>query len=320
MKRNESIDMLRGFSMLMIMLTHASSYFLGGRVVRALWNMSQFSVAVFIFCSFYLLFKKGFSGTVVSYLKKRFLRLFVPYAVFLLFFFPLNFFYDRSFMNLSNMFRYLTLTTKSNDLSWLVLLFLMLTPIGLFIKMLGRKHTLFLYSLTVVIFLISFIFLFYKPPIHFKFIMWLPWSLVILFTYFFVEYEENPRFLISATMTTGLLFAGIYLLNSSSIHRLFFYDNKYPPNIYLLSYGIFWICLLIVSSKHGIFNVPIVKPFLNYLSRYSYPLYFIHFFILHYLLLFNKKILLNLNWWGLFGTLLFGSIVIQLCASKLIRR
>ena len=310
--------MLRDFSMVMIILTHATAYFLKNKIAYILWDLSEFSVTVFIFCSFYLFFKKPVGDT-SSYLKKRLSRLYIPYLIFLAFFLPLRILSDTHPMTHWEVLRHLTLTTAGNDLSWLVLLFIQLTFVGIVLKNVeGKKFLLgfffFLSLLSAIIFL--------APPSlgevgNFKLIMCLPWSLVIFFTWFFVRWENKPKFLLKITLLSGFVFFTMHFLNINFVHRLAFYDNKYPPNLYLLSYGIFWICLLLILVRVRMFDAPIVKPLLNYLSRYSYSVYFIHFFILYYLSLLQRPLLNRLDWWGLFGVLLFGSIGVQWGVVKL---
>lgn len=318
MKRNESIDMLRGTAMAVMILTHATANFLRNELAYFLWNTSQFAVCVFLFCSFYLFFKNPRQD--LPYIKKRFRRLFMPYFIFLFFFIPLQYFHDQRAMNMFDVMRYATLTTAGNDLSWLVLLFFTLLPVGFLVSILEKKNKVVIHLFSGMVFISTLIFLFYKPPFNFKLIMWLPWSLVILFTWFFVKHEDKRYFLFKTTLFMSILFIITYSVNIFFINRLSFYDNKYPPNLYHLSYGLLWTCLLLIIAKQGLFNIPFIKPFLNYLSRNSYPIYFIHFFILYYFSLFQASLILSLHWWGFFGLLLVGSMAIQLFANKLIHR
>jgi len=314
MKRDTTIDMLRGFSILMIMLTHATSYFLADSVARFLWNASQFSVAVFIFCSFYLFFKKSPVDT-VPYLKKRFVRLFIPYAVFLVFFIPLQFLSERNSMTTVDVLHYFTLSTAGNDLSWLVLLFLQLTIVGVTIKKIENKK-LFFYSLFALSFLSTLAFHFKFQFLNFKFIMWLPWSLIIFFTYYLSRHEVKKEFLLKVMIASGVLFSVLYLLQIGFLHHPNLYDNKYPPNLYHLLYGIFWTCLLIFLEKHGFFNLSFITRVLNFLSRNSYSIYFIHFLILYTIVQLAPNILVTLRWWGFLGVLLLGSIAVQWLIRK----
>lgn len=314
MKRHIHIDTLRGISMLMIILTHTTSYFLKDSLANFLWNASQFSVTVFIFCSFYLFFKNPPIRT-FPYLKKRFLRLFIPYIIFLLFFIPLQFLHDPRSMTMHTAMQYFTLTTAGNDLSWLVLLFIQLSFVGIIIQKIHKNKLLF--HLFLVSCFLSTLFLLAPRSLggvgisNFKLVMWLPWSLIIFFTYFFTNHEKSKTFLKKMLLATGWIFLILNAVQIAYLYHPLLYDNKYPPNLYHLSYGIFWTCLLILLERQGIFNYSPLRSLLHFLSKYSYPIFFIHFLLLYMIVQFQPVLLGNLHWWGFFGVLLFGSLGIQ---------
>lgn len=314
------IDRLRGIAMLAIILIHANAYFLNNKLAYILWDINQYAVPIFIFCSFYLFFKKEIRGS-WEFIKKRFLRLLVPYWVFLLFFIPLNFFKEPSKMQLKDIFQYVTLTTPSNDLSWLVLLFLMLTLVGLFINkvLLAPRSSLSRVGFLSYCFLSlasSILFIFYKPSFNQKLTMWLPWSLIIIFTWYFVKRGNNKNFLFYSTIISGLTFLSLRFLEIAIRHPLSHYDNKYPSNLYHLSYGIFGVCVLYYLAKSRLMEFYPLRNLLHFLSINSYSIYFLHFLILYYFILYQRSWVTNLNWYGFFTVLLISTFTLQIVLNK----
>ena len=91
MKRDRTIDTLRGLAMFAMMVIHACSYYLKDKTTLFIWDNLQWAVPVFVFCSFYLFFgrKDKFSASDwLPYLKKRLTKLLTPYYYFLAVFFP----------------------------------------------------------------------------------------------------------------------------------------------------------------------------------------------------------------------------------------
>lgn len=87
--RNSTIDSLRGLAIVAMIMLHTNAYFLSrGGWVSFSWNWLHFAVALFVFCSVYLFWKKAPAQPypVMEYIKKRVLRLLIPYYMFLLVF------------------------------------------------------------------------------------------------------------------------------------------------------------------------------------------------------------------------------------------
>lgn len=318
--RYPEIDMLRGISMMAIILTHATARFLSDPVALFLWNASQFAVAVFIFCSFYLYFKRDHPNPLV-HLKKRFVRLLLPYWGFLLFFIPLEISRYPEKLKPSYVLAYFTLLTKGNDLSWLVLLFIMLTVIGVFVDYSSLKSKFWLYGFASLVLVASIAFIFFTPPISFKIIMWLPWSLILLYTFLAARQENNRHFLTFSIIVSAAIFLILFFIQSQITHHsISQYDNKYPPNLFHLSYGILWISLLWGLAKKGVFKIAILTNLIQFLSKHSYSLYFIHFFILYYLIFYWPALILQLGWFGLFILLMASSVSFRYFLFLLPRR
>ncbi len=224
---------------------------------------------------------------------------------FLLYFFEKNKFNIEYF--LTNIFLY-----GGIDFNWLVLLFIylsFLTPVFFWME----KRKVIFYLVFLLSFLSSIFFIFYNP-INFRLIMWLPWMVLIYFSYFFVK-NENKRFFIFTSLGSLLIFVLSYFLEIKTGHVLSQFANKYPPTIYHLSYGVFWIIILFFLSKKGIFRFFYFDKLLNFLSVNSYSLYFIHALIVHFLVWTKLVWSLGVVWF--FVIIFGGSVLVQMIMKKL---
>ncbi|GAB4218838.1 MAG: hypothetical protein Fur009_1960 [Candidatus Microgenomates bacterium] len=293
------IDNLRGASILAMMMIHSTAYFLNDKVAYFIWDNLEWAVPVFVFCSFYMLFfkKQHFQGYQWFYFyKKRLKRLIFPYFLFLIIYFFLIYFFEAKKFNfdylIANIFLY-----GGVDFNWLVLLFVYFTFLApVFFKILENKLYKVLYFTLVV--LISFVFIFYK--INHRLIMWLPWSFYLFLIPYFQKKDNKKIFLITVISLISFLF--LRFLELKIGHNLSQYANKYPPTLYHLTFGSFWIGVL-----YFIFKDKEIK-FLKFFSVNSYSLYFIHFLVL--LMIVWLKFLPD-NWFLFFGEIFFGSVMIQ---------
>jgi len=315
MKRDKTIDTLRGLAMLAMIVIHASSYYLKDKIAFLIWDNLQWVVPVFLFCSLYLFYERtkqfvGFDW--LAYFKKRLTRLLIPYYYFLLVYFPLLFFFERKKFNfnyfLANVFLY-----KGVDLNWLVLLFIylmILMPIVLLIK----KNKILFYGLFILSFLSSIYFIF--KPLNYRAVMWLPWTFYIYFTTFFLKNKTKTKILLLIGLLSLIIFAVLRIVENNVGHNLTQYGNKYPPTLYHLSFGIFWIIVLYWLSQKNIFSFMKLDKFLHFLSVNSYTLFFIHL-----------GVILMIGWlhflpsiWPLFFLEIMGvSLIIQVGLNKLFK-
>ena len=271
-----------------------------------LWNISQFAVQVFIFCSGYLFFlKEQGRETVLSvrYFAKRATRLLIPYYVFLAFYLPLEIIESPKRMSVNYFFKSLTLT-GGPDLNWIILLFLSLAVLMPLLLFLLRKHKLYfyIYLLAATFFSVA---LFKFQISNFKLIMWLPWSLIILISWLFVKFHNRitaAYLAISSTVTVLLI--SFYL--SVQNHSLLLIDNKYPPNLYYLLYGVAWIsglwfALSFVDLKKKGWNI------IRFFSLNSYSIFFSHFWVFTFIRVVLK---LDLHWGYLFVIVILSSVLV----------
>ena len=316
--RSTTIDFLRGLAVILMILIHATAYFLDQPITRLVWDYSHFAVPLFVFCSTYIAFQK-YNATFPSFSKiiTRLKRLVIPYYIFttvllLVFAFVLG--KSVTMQSVGNWY----LFGSGRDIGWLVVLFvyyIFLVP--LIIK--ASKHDSLWKFLHLTIWLMPILFLFAPHFESFRLIMWLPWSAFLVFTYWFVKNEKKWWFPICViTLSLIAFFVSRNILHEIG-HTLVFTENKYPPNLYYLTYGILTTTLLYYSHRflttHNLFAHWLQKWF-DFLSKYSYPLFFIHFLYVYIL-----KDLVNyrkLQWWGFFGTILLLSIITQMVINKTI--
>jgi peptidoglycan/LPS O-acetylase OafA/YrhL len=308
-KRNQLIDSLRGFSMIVIIFTHATAFFPSDRFVSTLWNWSNFAVPIFIFCSVYLFLQKnsGQSLQFLTYLKKRFFRLLLPYYIFLPFFLLILFFVSSEAIT----FKYLwqsVLVIGGVDINWLVLLFIYITLILPFFVWSRKKSPLLFWTFFVISLSSAVYLLFNKIDLPYKFIMWLPWSLMLYFTWFYSKFEHNKKIILGVFVVSCLIFGLSFSVLSTMQQSTILVHNKYPPNLLYLSYGVAVLLGLILIEKY-IFAQKMLLKIVNFFSRYSYSIYFLHYLLLTLFAAFIGE--LGLNWWSLFLLVLFSTVILQ---------
>ena len=315
-KRNTTIDFMRGLAVLLIILIHVTVYFRNNKIASVLWEYSQVAVPIFVFCSAYLYFSKTKQEQLsVAYFWRRIKRLVIPYYAFLLFLFAYTLFFKNVSMQLQPMMkRIFFLNMSSNDIDWLVVLFLYFMILMPLIRILSYKPILF-WIFTTISCISAIALLFTDSTLYFRLVMWLPWSLVLIVTYLVVRYESKKWFL-PAIITTFLslyIASRAFLLYSGDTLTLT--ENKYPPNIYYLSYGIFLMLLLYSIYKKYSSKIGFIQKYFDYFSTYSYSLFFIHFLILYYFLDFTEYE--KMQWWGLFGIIIIISVVAQSILNRI---
>ncbi len=313
MDRNKNIDNLRGLAMFSMMLIHACSYFLKDKTTLTIWDNLQWAVPVFLFCSFYLFFDRTKKFTNTDWfplLKKRFTRLFIPYWIFLVVYFFLLFIFEKKNFNLNylwaNIFLY-----KGIDFNWLVLLFVYLIFLMPTVLILKKFKPLF-YGFFAVSLFSSVYFIF--RPFNYRMIMWLPWSVYIFFTLFFLNNKNNKKIIFLTGAFSLLLSLTIRAVEIKIGHNLTQFANKYPPTLYHLSFGIFWITVLFSLSEKNVFSFLSFDRLLHFLSVNSYSLYFIHIVVMFTL---NWLHWLPVHWFWFFLEIIGLSSLVQLGLNNL---
>lgn len=309
-ERYLEIDLLRGVAILAIILIHTTYYFLSDKVSLSLWNYSQFAVPVFIFCSAFVFFQRSYTFTFYSFVlfvKKRLVRLLIPYYIFTAIFIPLVYYYEPHKVTAQYVVKNI-LSIGGIDINWLVLLFIQFAIVMPIVFVIYKKSSLLFFLYSIIAFISSVYFLFQNPPFDYKLIMWLPWSVIFLYTLFVVKNEGKKWFYPATLSISFLLFLITRYISLFLNHSLSFQQNKYPPNIYFLFFGIFSTTLLLFFAKK--ITNKIIISFVSFFSFYSYQLYFIHYIILYVITLTLLKIY-RFEWWSYFTVVLILTVVIE---------
>lgn len=314
-KRNEEIDFMRGVSIVAMILIHTTAFSKADKVAFFLWDMSQFAVPVFVFCSGYLFFIKESHENLfhsVSYVAKRASRLLVPYYLFLFAYIPLVLLANPREVTIGYILQNIFLIGGVN-LNWMVLMFLYLSLLSFPLLFLYNKQRLifYLYCATSVGFSIFFLF---SRPSHYRPVMWLTWSSVTLVSWYFAEKIKKEKDVLLVVFSSFVLFLTLRgsLLNT---HRsIIQFDNKYPPNVYHLLYGMLGISLLYLAGLYLKGKTNGFTKIIYYFSANSYQLFFIHFWLLYLL---RDVFSLNPHWLILFVVLMGGSIIIQQSIARM---
>lgn len=309
MQRNQLIDSLRGFSMIVIIFTHATAYFPSDKLVSTLWNWSNFAVPIFIFCSVYLFLKKSSDKplAVVSFITKRFKRLLIPYYIFLVFFLLTLFFITPEMVTVKYVWQSI-LVIGGVDINWLVLLFLCLTIILPFFIWSQKKNPFLFWAFFLLSFGSSIFLLFEKIPVPYKWIMWLPWSLMLYVTWFYIQFEQKKKILFGFFVLSSVIFGLSFAYLNGVQHSAILIHNKYPPNILYISFGVAVLLGLVFAEKY-LFRQKYILKTVNFFSKYSYPMYFLHYLLLIVFASFIGE--LGLSWLTLFLTVLFATAILQ---------
>lgn len=285
-KRYEEIDIMRGLAIIAMIAIHTAAYFPRNPTVYALWDTLEFAVPIFIFCSAYLFFKLEYHSHIkhsLGYFKKRLVRLLIPYYAFLAVYIPVMTHIEPKKVTQSFIINNIFLT-GGIDFNWMVLLFLLLSFLMPLLIFLFRKHRVFFGVYLTLALTSASVFLFIHPYSHYRLLMLLPWSVLIIFSWVVAEKEHSARWLTLLFAWSLVLFsitrAIVAVIPGGSVIH---FHNKYPPNLYHLAYGFVSIvgmyCLARIFKRfHGLVRQPI-----SFFSKYSYTIYFIHIGVIYFI-------------------------------------
>lgn len=312
------IDALRGLAMLSMVIIHTNAYFRDIKIADFLWDANQFAVPVFIFCSAYIFFKKQRPFNHVSgwffYIKQRFIRLLVPYYIFAGVYIFLTLLKEPTKITAS----YLTQSfflVGGIDINWLILLFLIFSFIMPVLAYVAKKSLVLFCLLALISALTALLLVFFPFSFNYRLIMWVPWLTIVFMGWFFVRYENRKILWVVGPLISLLFFLSLRAVQRNLGHSLIMFDNKYPPNLYHLSYGALAVFILFFLAKKGAFNFLPLKKVLEFLSLHSFPVYFIHWIIIYALTLFFK---IKFQWVGFFLTVLFLTLMVQVVIQAFI--
>lgn len=316
-KRDYAVDLIRGFAVVLMIFIHSSVYYLKTPSIIFFWDYSQMAVQLFAFCSAYIFFESQKKFLSILDLIKRLRRLYLPYIyLYVLPVILIDVFITKQAVNYSKIFNLITLGTN-RDVGWLVLLFTYFLFLNPLIFILYKKRLKIFYTLLFLSLLSVFSLLLFDITTSFRYTMFLPWLSISFFSLFFTKYKNNPVFVYSALTISGFIFVISRFVLINLEKSIVFTDNKYPPNIYYLSYGVFFAILLYklftLLLKHN-HSFLVFKP-LYFLSKNSYLIFFIHFVYLKLFL--DFKLNKVFDWYVLFIYLLIFPTATILIVNKL---
>jgi fucose 4-O-acetylase-like acetyltransferase len=202
-KRNKTIDFLRGVATLVMIIIHVTAYFLKDKNVYILWDYAHFVVPIFVFCSAFVYFQKDDTKLSVLTIWKRIKRLIVPYYVFVIILFATQYLFkikmtDHTFVDH-------LLLRDGRYINWLVVLFISFIFLFPFMGWL-RKNMLLLYTFTTLS-IFSTLYLFYNDLSNvFRYVMILPWAAVALYGLYLSRMKNKTMFLIAILTISTIVF------------------------------------------------------------------------------------------------------------------
>ena len=315
-KRLPELDDIRGISIIVMILIHTNAYFLSNQLAYLTREISQFAVVAFLFCSSYLSLQKPFPQSLSElfiYVSKRVKRLILPFFMF----FTVYILFMKWGIGKSFPLKYIIesyLLVGGIDFNWLVLLFIQMMIITPLLHSLFTKNKVLLWVYTFVAFISSVIFLKYTPLSYYRIVMWLPWSLVVIYTFYLDALWNNKKLFFIVTIILVALFIGtqqwvLVPLKYSLSH----YANKYPPNLYHISYSLFALNILYYLSKMNVFSQCVIQKTIHFFSINSYTLFFIHILVIE-----GVQKWMRPNNWIVFFLIVAGiSVLIQMGMKRL---
>jgi peptidoglycan/LPS O-acetylase OafA/YrhL len=232
----------------------------------------------------------------------------VPYYIFLVTFIPIIYLTQRKKITFTFLLENI-LVKDGIDINWLVLLFIQFAALSVFLFFIMRKSKLLFYLYLVGALLISIGLMITRFGGNYKLVMWLPWSLVLIYGYYYVSFEKNKTFLYATTVFFGAIYAFTLFTQALTHHSLVFFDNKYPPNLYYLSYGLFMLNVAIIIIQMGIFKSQVATRTISFFSKYSYSLFFVHYAVIY--IVSTHYAYTRLHWSVFFVMILTISILVQ---------
>lgn len=315
-KRYYYLDFLRAIATIGFIAIHVLSYNLNNPLNNFVWNFLQFVVIVFVMISGYVLSARYYDKIeITSFFKKRLLRLLPAFYIYLICHYAVSILMPTYFsgIGLEKSLSFILnsiLFTGGVMLNWLPLLFIELYLIfPFFMKYFKSKSIIIPYIAAALAVTIIFTFITFSRD-YFRFVMWLPWSLIFLLGIYMERLESQKKnsltkLYLVIIIINFIMFISFYIFFLSSHRSLNFVDNKYPPNLYYLAYGTTVSLIFYIVVKHISPLIEKIKWSYVYISRKSYPLFFLHFILLDLVLRFSG------GHWGVFVEfiiVLFGSL------------
>lgn len=335
--RFDEVDVLRAFGIIAVIIIHVLTYNLSGPTNKFLWNNLQFFIISFVFCSGYVLsaaYKRSFPDilSTLFWYKKRFIRLVFPFWIYLILHYSLWLLFPNVFsgLGLQKSVDYFVKSATflgGTNYNWLPLLFIELTILfPFFLNWVNKKKVMIAYLLGATFITVLFTLLRF-PYSYYRFVMWVPWSLVLILAIYThlkssadtSTIATNKRYLIIGLLFF-VVFMSMHLFARGSSFSSIFYDHKYPPDFYYLSFGISMTFFALIIAKLRFWQNKTIKDIYGYLSRNSYQIFFIHYIILDSVLVMRSKIPLLNNPISQFIVIFSLTILISILINKTLPR
>jgi len=298
------IDFLRSVAIFGVIVTHVYSYNLTNPTNYFIWNYLHFVVVAFVFCSGFVMTAKykhffiDMTKTLVWY-RKRFIRLLVPFYIYLFTHYTLWFLFPHFFSGLgleksSTFLLQSLLLIGGVNLNWLPLLFIQLAFLFPLFTLLVRKRNLVICYLAFAI-LVTLFFTIQTSTAYsyYRFVMWIPWSLILLTAMYFYSKEKekiNSKKYVLLIAASFAIFIILFMLFQTLHRSLTLIDHKYPPDFYYLSYATCMTLLVYSFSKIRILEKSLISKIYVFISQQAYPLFFIHYIVSDNMLQIKKSL------------------------------
>jgi len=286
-QRDGAIDMLRGLSILLVILLHIVPYYLQYPISQWLWSWGQWVVPAFILCSIAVNnFEINSWSEYFAYILKRLKRLLIPYYLWLFIYTLMQVYIGHKSINLKYFFQNITLT-GGTDFNWLVLLFVYLTIALPIIQKIIKKSEIISVIGIIITAMVSVYFIWNRPYLAgiYRFSMIIPWygiaiALLLFLKWFRSKHWWKIALLIGSSFGVFVVSYQYFLTLHQSLNT---YYHKYPPDIYYYSFCLWTVPVVYIMtwlvSRPNILPSPIKTAF-QYVSQRSYSLFFIHILVL----------------------------------------
>jgi peptidoglycan/LPS O-acetylase OafA/YrhL len=287
------IDALRAIAILGVMIIHSIALYLGPYWVNNIWNYLHFVVVAFVICSGYVITKAYFGKLNLNNLKswylKRFIRLYLPYAIFVIIYGLLSNIFPMMLQGRGLKFHpefvFSSLIFIGDiDIGWLPLLFIQLMIITPFLFWILNKK-IRTSTLLITLCLLTLVMVFRRiPQSESNIFAWIPWSAIFLLGGIYAKCDNQNKyfpkvFLILAffSLIGCLVFNFILIQNNQPLTLTL---HKYPPDLFYFSYGITLNCIILYLLYRFPPASNTLVRFISFLSTHSYSIFFIHLFFI----------------------------------------
>ncbi len=288
-----SIDALRALGIIVMILTHVLSWHFGEYGIGFIWNAIHMVVVGLVFCSAYLYSKANSDEKIhhrFKWFTKRIARLYIPFIFYLIAHYTMWLLFPEWLRGygIKQSLPFIASSVSLSggvDIGWLTTLFIQMAIIFPFLLSLSRSKKYVLFTTTLLIVFSTITAIFRIPMDYTRLIGWLPWSLVSLIGFMYSDMETlHPgrlkKFTTSALALCFATYTLFYFIFRTLHMSVQLTHHKYPPDIFYLSYGLFFTFILItLFRRYELFLHP-VKKYITFISRQSYTIFFVHIIVL----------------------------------------